>query len=167
MKCVLLNHGTGMTDLLVGARAPDFNFTTISGGAAGVTSLKGTPFVVFFYPRAGTPGCTNEVLDFSRCKADFDKIGVSVLGISPDTPAKLAKFREKYGVTADLVADPEHDIIQRWGVWVEKSLYGRRFMGVERATFLIDRAGEIAQVWRKVRVSGHADAVLAAAAALK
>jgi peroxiredoxin Q/BCP len=155
-----------MTDLQVGAKAPDFNFTTIRGAENGSLSFKNAPFVIYFYPRAGTPACTSEVVDFSRRQADFEKLGVEVIGISPDGPAKLTKFAEKQGIAANLVSDPELDIIKRWGVWVEKSMYGRSFMGVERATFLVNAKGRIAKAWRKVRVAGHADAVLEAATAL-
>ena len=155
-----------MTDLQVGARAPDFNFTTIQGGESGSLSLSGTPFVLYFYPRAGTPACTSEVADFSRRQADFGKFGTQVVGVSPDPAARLAKFAEKHGADANLIADPELEIIKRWGVWVEKSMYGRRFMGVERATFLVGADGRIVEAWRKVRVAGHADAVLTAAGLL-
>lgn len=122
--------------------------------------------MVFFYPRAESPACTNEVMSFSERLPAFSALGVSVIGVSPDTPAKLARFREKHNVSVDLVADPELELIRRWGVWVEKSMYGRSFMGVERATFLVNPKGKIAGMWRKVKVAGHVDAVLAAASAL-
>lgn len=152
-----------MTELQFGTQAPDFNFPAVDKG---VLDLTGSPFVVFFYPRAGTPGCTNEVLDFSGKLDAFHALGVTVVGVSPDDHAKLTKFRDKHAVSVDLVSDPDLDIIKRWGVWGEKRLYGRSFMGVERSSFLVDSAGKIAVVWRKVRVPGHAEAVLAAATAL-
>jgi peroxiredoxin Q/BCP len=155
-----------MTDLQVGAKAPEFNFSPVAATSGETLSVKGFPFVVFFYPRADSSACTNEVMSFSERLPAFSALGVRVVGISPDAPAKLARFREKHGVTVDLVSDSEHAIINRWGVWVEKSMYGRSFMGVERATFLVNSTGKIVQMWRKVRVPGHADAVLAAAGGL-
>lgn len=155
-----------MADLQVGAKASEFNFSPVQGTSGETLSVKGVPFVVFFYPRADSPACTNEVVGFSQKLPDFATHGVHVIGVSPDTPAKLARFRDKYSIAVDLVADPDLKHIQRWGVWVEKSMYGRSFMGVERATFLVNSKGKIVQAWRKVRVPRHADAVLAAATTL-
>lgn len=163
---VFSNNGTDMADLQVGAKASEFNFSPVPGTSGETLSVKGVPFVVFFYPRADSPACTNEVSSFSERLPQFSALGVRVIGVSPDMPAKLARFRDKHGIAVDLVADPNLKLIQRWGVWVEKSMYGRSFMGVERTTFLINSKGKIVQTWRKVRVPGHADAVLAAATVL-
>jgi thioredoxin-dependent peroxiredoxin len=119
--------------------------------------------VLYFYPKADTPGCTNEAKDFSALSAEFKKAGVTVYGMSKDKPTKLAKFAEKYGLSVALLSDEASDATEQMGVWVEKSLYGRKYMGIERCTFLIDKDGKVAQVWRKVKVKGHAEEVLAAA----
>jgi thioredoxin-dependent peroxiredoxin len=121
------------------------------------------PFVLYFYPKADTPGCTSEARDFSALAADFAEIGCAVYGISKDKPAKLAKFAAKYDLHVRLLSDDAGDAIEQMGMWVEKSMYGRSYMGIERATFLVGRDGKVAQMWRKVKVKGHADEVLAAA----
>ena len=149
-----------MTDLHLGAKAPDLTFSTVSNSTKPMVSLEGSAFVLFFYPKAGTSGCTAEVVAFSERHADFAAMGIAVLGVSPDSPAKLERFRDKHGVVVALVSDEELRIAQGWGVWVEKSMYGRRYMGVERATFLVDAKGNVAEIWRKVKVNGHVDAVL-------
>ena len=146
----------------VGDRAPDFEMATDTG-AVSLAGLKGRKVVLYFYPKDDTPGCTNEAIAFSAAKADFDKAGVTVVGVSKDTAAKHGKFRLKHGLTVELGSDPEGVVTEAYGVWVEKSLYGRAYMGIERATFLIDEAGVVRQVWHKVKVAGHAAAVLAAA----
>lgn len=155
-----------MTDLQIAAKAPDFTFTRPDGSAARLSALRQGPAVVFFYPRAGSPACTNEVIGFSERSDDFAALGAAVIGVSPDTPAQLARFRARHGIAVSLVSDTDLAIAGAWGVWVEKSMYGRSFMGVERATFLVDPAGRIAAVWRKVKVAGHVDQVLAATATL-
>lgn len=155
-----------MTDLQIAAKAPDFTFTRPDGSAASLSSLRRGPVVVFFYPRAGSPACTNEVIGFSERCDDFAALGAAVIGVSPDTPAQLARFRTKHDIATSLASDADLAIARAWGVWVEKSMYGRSFMGVERATFLVDAAGSIAAIWRKVKVAGHADQVLAATAML-
>lgn len=124
------------------------------------------PFVLYFYPKADTPGCTNEAKDFTALATDFAKIGCQVFGASKDKPAKLAKFAAKYELEVTLLSDETSDLIEQMGVWVEKSMYGRSYMGIERATFLIGKDGKVAQIWRKVKVKGHAEEVLAAARAL-
>ncbi|WP_274629559.1 peroxiredoxin [Arvimicrobium flavum] len=154
-----------MTDLQIGTKAPDFNLS-LGGEPQTLTGLEGRPVVVFFYPRAGTPGCTNEVTEFSKRYGEFAAIGVEVVGISPDAPAKLARFRDKHGLHVHLASDEGLEIAKAWGVWVEKQMYGRRYMGVERATFLVDSKGTIAALWRKVKVAGHVEEVLATARAL-
>jgi len=123
------------------------------------------PLILYFYPRAATPGCTTEGQDFTALAPDFRKLGYNIYGISKDKPAKLAKFKDKYGFQLALLSDEEGDATEQMGVWVEKNMYGKKSMGIERSTFLIDKDGKIAEIWRKVRVKGHADAVLEAARA--
>ncbi len=149
----------------IGATAPDFTLPT-DNGAITLSALKGKPVVVYFYPKDDTSGCTKEAIAFSKLKPDFDKIGARVIGLSPDSAAKHAKFRTKHELTVDLAADEDRTALEAYGVWVEKSLYGRKYMGVERTTFLIDAQGRIARIWKKVKVDGHAEAVLEAARAL-
>lgn len=130
-------------------------------------AYRGKPLVVYFYPKADTPGCTNEAKDFSALADEFAAVGVPVIGISKDKPAKLKKFAEKYGLSVILASDEEQGAVcEAFGTWVEKSLYGRKYMGIERATFLFDAGGHVARVWPKVKVKGHAQEVLQAAQAL-
>jgi len=124
------------------------------------------PLILYFYPKADTPGCTNEGKDFTANASAFKKLGCAIYGMSKDKPAKLAKFKAKYDFDLTLLSDEESDATEQMGVWVEKNMYGRKYMGIERATFLIGKDGKIVQVWRKVRVKGHVDAVLKAAQAL-
>ncbi len=121
------------------------------------------PFVLYFYPKADTPGCTKEGQAFSALSAEFGALGCAIYGLSKDKPAKLAKFAAKYDLSVNLLSDAESDACEQLGIWVEKSLYGRQYMGIERATFLIGKDGKIAQIWRKVKVAGHAESVLVAA----
>lgn len=132
------------------------------GGPVDLAALP-TPFVLYFYPKADTPGCTNEAKDFTELFSDFAKIGCAVYGMSKDKPAKLAKFAAKYGLAVALLSDEASDATEQMGVWVEKSLYGRKYMGIERATFLVGKSGTVGKIWRKVKVKGHAAEVLAAA----
>lgn len=150
-----------------GDKAIDFELPADDGRAIKLSKLKGRPIVIFFYPKDDTSGCTAEAKDFSALKVDFDRAGVVVIGISPDPVASKVKFRKKYGLTVELAADESKAALGAYGVWVEKSMYGRKYMGVERSTFLVDKAGKIAKAWRKVKVPGHAADVLAAAKALK
>ena len=150
-----------------GDKAPDFELPTDSGGSLALSRLKGKPVVLYFYPKDDTSGCTAEAKDFSRLAPDFRKAGVEVVGVSPDSVESHAKFRSKYDLAIRLAADADKAVAMAWGVWVEKSMYGRKYMGVERSTFLIDKAGRIAKSWRKVKVPGHAAEVLAAAQALR
>jgi peroxiredoxin Q/BCP len=136
------------------------------GGTARLSDFAGQPVVVYFYPKDDTAGCTAEAIDFSRLEPEFAKAGAAVIGISPDTAKKHDKFRKKHALTVALAADEERKAIEAYGVWVEKQMYGRSYMGVERTTFLIGRDGRIAQIWRKVRVKGHAEAVLEAVRSL-
>ncbi|MBL0022531.1 MAG: thioredoxin-dependent thiol peroxidase [Sphingomonadales bacterium] len=148
-----------MTD--IGETLPTVSVKDSAGNAVALADLKG-PFVLYYYPKADTPGCTNEAKDFTALAAEFRKAGVTVYGMSKDTPAKLAKFADKYGLTVSLLSDEESDATEQMGVWVEKSLYGKKYMGIERCTFLIGKDGKVARVWRKVKVKGHAEEVLAA-----
>ncbi len=154
------------TELNPGDMAPDVRLTTPEGGALTLSQLRGRPLVLYFYPKDDTSGCTREAQDFSHLKAAFDSAGVSILGVSKDPPAKHAKFTAKYGLTVSLASDEDGSACEAFGTWIEKSLYGRKYMGIDRATFLIDGEGRIAKVWRKVKVPGHAEVVLAAAEAL-
>ena len=147
-----------------GDKAPDFTIATDSGEFS-LDAAKG-PVVVFFYPKADTPGCTKEAIAFSRLKPDFDAAGARVIGISKDTAAKQGKFRAKHELTCALGADDGTDICERFGVWVEKSMYGRTYMGIQRATFLIGADGSVVRSWPKVKVPGHAEEVLGAVKAL-
>ncbi len=155
-----------MANLEVGDPAPDFHLPRDGGGALALSGLAGRPVVLYFYPADDTPSCTAEALDFSRLKPDFEKAGAAVIGLSPDSTRKHDKFKAKHGLGVDLVADEEREAIEAYGLWVEKKLYGRTYMGVERATFLIGADGRIVRIWRKVKVKGHAEAVLEAVRAL-
>lgn len=146
-----------------GGRAPDFDLQSDEGGNLTLTQLAGRTVVVYFYPKDDTSGCTVQAKDFSLLAPEFRAAGVTVIGISPDTIASHAKFRAKHDLTVRLAADTEKAVATAYGVWVEKSMYGRKYMGVERATFLIDGEGRIRRIWRKVKVPGHAEAVLAVA----
>lgn len=155
-----------MAEIQVGQIAPDVELPTDNGSHLSLNELAGKPVVLYFYPQDDTETCTAEAIEFSRLKPEFSKAGATVIGISPDSVKKHGKFRAKYKLTVDLAADEERKAIEAYGVWVEKLMFGRRYMGVERATFLIGTDGKIARIWRKVRVKGHADAVLAAVLAL-
>jgi thioredoxin-dependent peroxiredoxin len=147
-----------------GEEAPQFALPTQSGKTLSLAAAR--PAVVYFYPKDDTSGCTSEAKDFSRLAAEFRKAGVAVLGISPDGVESHRKFHAKHGLAIELLSDADKSTLQAYGVWVKKSMYGRSYMGVERATFLIDKQGRIAQSWRKVKVPGHAAEVLEAAKAL-
>jgi peroxiredoxin Q/BCP len=143
-----------------GDPAPDFDLPTAGGGRVSLKSFKGKPVIVYFYPKDDTSGCTQEALDFTEMAAKFKTAGASILGVSPDAVASHDKFAAKYGLKVQLAADPERVAIERYGVWVEKNMYGRKYMGVERATFLIGGDGRLKHIWRKVKVKGHAADVL-------
>jgi thioredoxin-dependent peroxiredoxin len=144
---------------------PDVTVLDSAGQPVNLAALPG-PLVLYFYPKADTPGCTNEAKDFTALSADFGKIGCKIYGVSKDKPAKLAKFAAKYGLTVGLLSDEASDATEQMGVWVEKSMYGKSYMGIERATFLVGKDGKVAHIWRKVKVKDHAADVLAAAKAL-
>lgn len=155
-----------MADITPGDTAPDFTLPRDGGGEVSLADYKGRPVVLYFYPRDDTPGCTKEALGFTERAEDFTAAGATVLGVSKDTVAKHDKFVSKHALGIVLLSDAESDVCERYGVWVEKNMYGRTSMGIERATFLIDGDGKVAQVWRKVKVPGHVDAVLDAVRAL-
>ncbi len=155
-----------MAQLNPGDMAPDVTLITPEGGALPLSQMRGRPLVLYFYPKDDTSGCTREAQDFSHLKAAFDGAGVAVLGVSKDPPAKHVKFAAKHNLTVALASDEDGSVCEAFGTWIEKSLYGRKYMGIDRATFLIDAEGRIAKIWRKVKVPGHAEAVLAEAEAL-
>ncbi|HEX4159670.1 MAG TPA: peroxiredoxin [Rhizomicrobium sp.] len=150
-------------DLLSGDRAPAFKLNTDGGVEISAARLRGKPFVLYFYPKDDTSGCTKEAISFSEAKEEFDSLGIPVIGISRDGVESHKKFRKKHKLEIILASDPELEAANAYGVWVEKSMYGRKYMGMERATFLVDEKGKIREVWRKVKVPGHAAAVLEAA----
>jgi peroxiredoxin Q/BCP len=148
-----------------GMTIPDVTVTIAGGEAVSLASL-GLPLVVYFYPKDDTAGCTREAQDFTALADDFKKAGVTVVGISKDTPEAHAKFTAKHVLGVRLASDVDGRACEAFGVWIEKAMYGRKYMGIERATFLFGADGTLAKAWRKVRVPGHADAVLAAARAI-
>jgi len=145
-----------------GKMAPDFTLATDSNTKVKLSSLRGGPVVVYFYPRDDTPGCTKQACAFRDQKAALKKAGATVLGVSPDDVASHAKFRDKFDLNFPLLADPGHKIAEKYGAWREKNLYGKKSMGIQRSTFLIDSEGRIAKLWKRVKVDGHDAAVLAA-----
>ncbi|MEM6303794.1 MAG: peroxiredoxin [Pseudomonadota bacterium] len=149
-----------------GDAAPDFDLPVTGGERVSLSDLKGSKVVLYFYPRDDTPGCTKEAVGFSGHLKDFAAAGTKVFGISRDTMAKHDKFTAKHDLTVPLLADEEGAMTEAYGVWVEKNMYGKKSMGIERATYLIDTEGKIARVWRKVKVPGHVEEVLEAAQAL-
>ena len=146
----------------VGGEAPDFDLAAGPERRITLKEFRGKKLVLYFYPRDDTSGCTAEAIDFNALKGEFAKAGAAVVGVSPDSVKSHDRFRAKHDLALDLAADPDKAVVSAYGVWVEKSMYGRKYMGVERSTFLIDREGLIASVWRKVKVAGHAQEVLAA-----
>jgi peroxiredoxin Q/BCP len=149
--------------LAEGAKAPPFRLPRDGGGTVSLADFSGKRLVLFFYPRANTPGCTKEAIDFTRLSQRFAESGTSLLGISADPPKAQEAFRDKHKLKIPLVSDEKHEMLEAYGAWGEKSLYGRTFLGIIRTTVLIGADGRIKRIWRNVRVDGHADAVLAAA----
>jgi len=154
------------TDINIGDNAPDFSLPSDHGQTVTLNATHGQKIVLFFYPKDNTPGCTSEALAFSDNLAAFEAEGAKVIGLSPDSPANHDKFIKKHNLAVRLASDEAKTTLQAYGVWVEKSMYGKRYWGVERSTFLIDADGKIAQIWRKVKVPGHVEAVLEAVKAL-
>ena len=149
-----------MSDLTVGDAAPDFDLPRDGGGRISLSSLKGKPVVVYFYPKDDTTACTKEAISFTGLLPDFEKAGVAIIGISPDPVPKHDKFVKKHSLSVTLASDEDNAVANLYGVWKEKSMYGRTYMGIERSTFLIGPDGRIAKIWPKVKVDGHAEDVL-------
>ena len=145
-----------------GDKAPAFTLNDHDGNPVSLSDFEGKKVVVYFYPKDDTPGCTTQACDFRDALPRFDTDGAVVLGVSPDSAASHARFRKKFDLNFPLLADEDHAVSTAYGVWKEKSMYGRTYMGIERSTFLIDEEGVVAEVWRKVRAKGHADLVAAA-----
>jgi peroxiredoxin Q/BCP len=157
---------TPRSALAEGAKAPAFNLPRDGGNAVSLKDFAGRKLVLFFYPRADTPGCTKEAIDFTRLSGAFAKAGTAVVGVSADPPKAQEAFRNKHQLGVPLVSDEKHEMLEAYGAWGEKSMYGRTFQGILRTTVLIGADGKIARIWRNVRVDGHADEVLAAAQAV-
>ncbi|MFK7943607.1 MAG: thioredoxin-dependent thiol peroxidase [Paracoccaceae bacterium] len=155
-----------MAELDVGAPAPNFSLPANGGTEVALDDHKGKKVVLFLYPKADTSGCTKEAIGFTEAKAAFEGAGAVVLGLSKDPVAKLDKFVAKHELGIPLLSDEGSETVEAYGAWVEKNMYGKKYMGIERSTFLIDADGKIAQIWRKVKVPGHVDAVLEAVQAL-
>ncbi|MDW9483439.1 redoxin domain-containing protein [Sinorhizobium meliloti] len=155
-----------MAGLGQGDVAPEFELPRDGGGSISLAALRGKPIVLFFYPKDDTKACTEEAISFSALAKEFQEAAIALVGISPDSAKSHDRFTQKHGLTVALGADEDKAAANAYGVWVEKSMYGRKYMGVERTTFLIDRQGVISRVWEKVKVPGHADEVLAAAKTL-
>jgi peroxiredoxin Q/BCP len=153
-------------ELAPGAKAPAFTLPRDGGGSVSLADFAGRAVVLYFYPRADTPGCTKEAIDFSRLKSAFAKAGAEVLGVSADPVPAQDKFKAKHKLAIALASDEKHRMLEAYGVWQQKSMYGRKFMGIARMTFLIDAEQRIARIWPKVSVTGHAEEVLAAVKAL-
>ena len=149
-----------------GAKAPAFTLTADDGSKVRLSELKGGPVVLYFYPKDDTPGCTKEACAFRDASTKLKKLGAVVLGVSPDTVESHVKFREKYKLNFPLLADPDHKIAEKYGAWREKNMYGKKSMGVQRSTFVIDPAGKVAKLWTRVKVDGHDAQVLEALKAL-
>jgi len=149
-----------------GEIAPDFTLHDDDGGSVQLSKLRGRPVVIYFYPKDDTSGCTQEAKDFTCLAGEFADAGAEIVGISPDSAASHKKFKAKHDLSLRLLADDTKATAEAYGVWVEKSMYGRKYMGVERSTFLIDSKGKVVKSWRKVKIPGHAEAVLEAVKAL-
>ncbi len=155
-----------MGDILtIGAKAPAFTLPRDGGGSVSLADLKGRKLVLYFYPRADTPGCTREAIDFSRLRPQFSRAETEILGVSADPVKAQDAFKKKHGLRIGLLSDETHKMLEAYGAWGKKSMYGKTFMGIRRITYLIGSDGRIARVWPKVKVDGHAAEVLAAAKA--
>ncbi|WP_319520399.1 thioredoxin-dependent thiol peroxidase [uncultured Martelella sp.] len=151
-----------MNDVKEGEKAPDFSMPVSDGRTVSLADVKGKSLVLYFYPKDNTKGCTVEAIAFSALADEFASAGAIVIGVSPDTLESHARFEKKHDLTVLLGSDEDHAVAQAYGVWKEKNMYGRKFMGIERSTFLLSPDGTVRRVWRKVKVDGHAEAVLAA-----
>ena len=149
-----------------GKKAPAFTLKSDDGSQVKLSDFKGSPVVLYFYPKDDTPGCTKEACSFRDRKADLEALGAIVLGVSPDSEERHAKFRDKYDLNFRLLADADHQVAEKYGAWREKNMYGKKSMGIQRSTYLIDADGKVAKVWQRVQVDGHDDQVLAALQAL-
>jgi peroxiredoxin Q/BCP len=155
-----------MAKVTAGSKAPAFTLPTDGGGTVSLSDFKGRKLVLYFYPKADTSGCTREAMDFTRLKPAFTRANTAILGVSADPVTRLDKFKDKHGLKVTLGSDETHKVLEAYGVWAEKSLYGRKYMGILRNTYLIGPDGKVARVWEKVKVPGHAEEVLEAAKAL-
>jgi peroxiredoxin Q/BCP len=153
-------------DLAVGDKAPAFTLARDDGGKVSLSDFNGRKVILYFYPRADTPGCTREAIDFSRLRDQFKRAGTEILGVSADPVKAQDAFKKKHNLSIGLLSDETHRMLEAYGAWGEKSMYGKTFLGIFRNTVLIGADGKIARIWRKVKVDGHADEVLAAAKAL-
>lgn len=149
-----------MTKPEAGDKAPDFSLARDDGETVTLSDYAGRTLVLYFYPKDDTPGCTKQAINFTEGAAEFEKAGAVILGVSKDSVAKHEKFKQKHELGIDLASDPEGETIETYGAWVEKNMYGKKYMGIDRSTFLIDGKGTVREVWRKVKVPGHVDAVL-------
>lgn len=156
-----------MAQLTIGDRAPAFTLVDQSGSKVKLTDLKGRKVIVYFYPKADTPGCTTQSCELRDHRKELTKLGAEVLGISPDAPAKQAKFDTKYKLGFPLLADVDHAVAEKYGAWGEKSMYGRKYMGIERTTVIVDKKGRVARIFPKVKVPGHVEEVERAVRDLK
>lgn len=152
-----------MTGPAVGEVAPDFSLAASGGRTVSGASLKGKPYLLYFYPKASTPGCTTQACGIQEALPALGKTGITIIGVSPDEMGRIEKFAKKYNLTFPLASDPEHQLAEAYGTWVEKQFMGRRYMGFERSSFLVDKDGKIAAIWRKVKPEAHAAQVLEAA----
>jgi peroxiredoxin Q/BCP len=153
--------------LTEGDTAPEFQIAATNGRTVSLSAYRGKPLLLYFYPKADTPGCTKQACAFQEATPRLEEIGLDVIGVSPDKMKPIEKFAAKYGLLFPLASDEDHAVAERYGTWVEKSMYGRKYMGMERSTFLIGGDGKVLKIWRKVSVTGHADDVLKAAHNLK
>jgi len=155
-----------MTEIAEGAVAPAFTMPASGGRSASSAALKGKPYLLYFYPKADTPGCTTQACGIQEALPQLGKLKLEVIGVSPDPVAKIEKFAAKYGLTFPLAADEDHAVAEAYGVWVEKSMYGKKYMGMERSSFLVGADGKVVKVWRKVKPAEHAAQVMEAAKGL-
>ena len=153
--------------LTEGDTAPEFQIAATNGRTVSLSAYRGKPLLLYFYPKADTPGCTKQACAFQEATPRLEEVGLDVIGVSPDKIKPIEKFAAKYGLLFPLASDEDHAVAERYGTWVEKSMYGRKYMGMERSTFLIGGDGKVLKIWRKVSVTGHADDVLKAAHNLK